>query len=171
MSKNTNVFRVLLLVLVFSGGLLARGGVPDLTRHMRPGIGMAERVLFSVNMLLKYKDEIGLTSSQIEKIEGARTTTHEAHIRGRADIRVLELKFADLLKAGKVDRSAMEKLAREIGRKKTDLYLSNLNYLLDVKAMLTAEQIQKAESLRKKDRRDRRGRREMRDRGRGGRRT
>jgi hypothetical protein len=73
----------------------------------------------------------------------------EAAIRRGSDIKVLELKFASLLKNNRIDRREMEKMAREIGKLKTDLQVDHLNYLLDVRDTLTPEQIQKIEKFKK----------------------
>jgi Spy/CpxP family protein refolding chaperone len=74
----------------------------------------------------------------------------ESAIRRGSDIKVLELKFAALLKPNRIDRREMEKMAREIGRMKTDLQVGHLNYLLDVRDTLTAEQVQKLEKAKEK---------------------
>ena len=112
---------------------------------MRFGLYMAENNLFEARFILHLKGEIGLTAPQEKKIEDMMLAYEESAIRRGSDVKVLELKFASLLKGNRIDRREMEKLAREIGKMKTDLQVGHLNYLLDVRDTLTAEQIQKLE--------------------------
>jgi hypothetical protein len=47
----------------------------------------------------------------------------------------------------------MEKMIRDIAKMRTDLQVDRLNYLLDLKSLLTPEQITKIEELKKEKRR------------------
>ena len=111
---------------------------------------LLEANLFDGRPVLEAKDKIGLTVQQEEKIENLMLAYEESAIRRGSDVKVLELKFASLLKGNRIDRHEMEKQAREIGRLKTDLQVGHLNYLLDVRDVLTAEQVQKLDKMKEK---------------------
>ena len=149
-------------VLVFvSMNAMTRSGARgrDMMRHARFGINMAEKNLFPGPMLLKFKDEIGLTAEQIDKIEKMTELFREAAIRRQADIKVKGLKVSSYLKKERPDRKKMEVMIREIAGMRTDMQLDRMNYLLDLKDLLTAEQIEKIESFKKERRRSRMGQR------------
>lgn len=150
MNKKTIFFLILLVML--SNTIQAQAEKkpwPHMLNNLRFGLYMAENNLFEARFILHLKDEIGLTPAQEQKIENMMLANEEAAIRRGSDIKVLELKFASLLKNNRIDRSEMEKMAREMGKLKTDLQVDHLNYLLDVRDTLTPEQIQKIEKLKK----------------------
>lgn len=145
---------VFLLVMVLLLGTLspAQDGKrlrPYLLNSLRFGLHMAENNLFEARFLLHQKDEIGLTAQQEQKIEDLMLAHEESAIRSGSDIKVLELKFAALLEAKRIDRREMERMARAIGGKRTDLQVQHLNYLLDVRDVLTAEQVAKLEKMKR----------------------
>jgi Spy/CpxP family protein refolding chaperone len=121
----------------------------DLVKHARFGIHMAEKNLFPGSMLLKFKDAIGLTAEQVSQIEKMTDLFQEAAIKKQADIKVKGLKVRSYLREDRVDRKKMEIMIREIARMRTDLQVDHMNYLLDLKELLTPEQIAKIESLKK----------------------
>jgi Spy/CpxP family protein refolding chaperone len=153
MNKKT-VFLLVMLLLLGSMSRAQESQRPrpnmNMLNSMRFGLYMAENNLFEARMILHLKAEIGLTAPQEKKIEDMMLAYEENAIRRGSDIKVLELKFASLLKGNRIDRSEMEKMAREIGRMKTDLQVGHLNYLLDVRDTLSAEQVQKLEKMKEK---------------------
>ena len=122
---------------------------PNMFPNLKFGLYMAENNLFEARFILRLKGEIGLTQTQEQKIENMMLAQEEAAIRRGSDIKVLELKFASLLKNNSINRREMEKMVRAMGKLKTDLQVDHLNYLLDVRDTLTPEQIQKIEKLKK----------------------
>jgi len=153
MTKKVTILITAVLIFV-SMNLLAQHGARgrDMVKHARFGIHMAEKNLFSGSMLLKFKDEIGLTEEQASKIEKMSDLFQEAVIRKQADIKVEGLKVRSYLKEEKVDRKKMETMIREVAKMRTDLQVGQMNYLLDLKDLLTPEQIEKIESLKKERR-------------------
>ena len=138
---------ILVMLLVFSVNLDAMNRRGN--QRMGYGIRMVEQNLFPVYLLLKFKDEIGLTDVQVEDIEKIRLKHYELAIRQSSEIKLKELKLGTLLKNDTVNRSAMEKMIREIGKMKTDLSIQRIHFMLDVKKVLSDEQIQKIEKLKK----------------------
>jgi Spy/CpxP family protein refolding chaperone len=150
MNKKYACFLILLVMLCMTiPAQTGRKPWPNMLQNLRFGLYMAENNLFEARFILRLKNEIGLTPAQEQKIENMMLAKEEAAIRRSSDIKVLELKFAALLKSNQIDRREMEKMAREIGKLKTDLQVDHLNYLLDVRDALTAEQIQKIDKLKK----------------------
>ncbi len=145
------------IILLFAGFVLASFTLTlesapmqrKMMRHAGFGIMMAEKNLFPAKMLLRNKDDIGLTQEQVTKIEKMEELFQESKIRNQADIKVQELKFHSYLKSDQIDRSKMEKMIRAIAKKRTDLQIDHINYLLDLKNLLTPEQIEKIDALKK----------------------
>lgn len=147
MIKKVMIF-LITLVLVIST-LQPAAGAPQMTKHMRYGIHMVEKNLFSAGMLLKMKDDIGLTAEQEAVIEKMQTAYKESQIKRNADIKVLQLKFDTYLKEETVNRAKLEKTIREIAKLRTGIQIENINYLLDLREQLTAEQLVRLGELKK----------------------
>lgn len=161
MTKKVTILIAAVLIFVSMNLMAERGSRGrDMVKHARYGIYMAERNLFPGSMLLKFKDEIELTADQVSKIEKMTDLFQEAAIRKHADIKVKGLKVRSYLKEEQVDRKMMEKMIREIAQMRTDMQVDHMNYLLDLKELLTPEQIAKIESIKKERRHKRMKRRE-----------
>lgn len=151
---NKKIFTAVLAAVAVASALFvplqAQMGRPGMLENLKFGLFMAENNLFEARMILRFKSDIGLTPEQEKKIENMMLAHEETAIKRQADIKVMELRFAAVLKGEKVNRREMEKMAREIGNYKTDLQIGHLNYLLDIRDTLNPEQIQKVESLKRK---------------------
>ncbi|MCU0235991.1 MAG: hypothetical protein MUC72_02790 [Acidobacteria bacterium] len=150
---NKKTIFLLVMALLLASLSAAQDGKrlrPNLLNNLRFGLYMAENNLFEARLVLRLKGEIGLSAQQEQKIENLMLAYEESAIRRGSDIKVLELKFASLLKGNRIDRRETEKQAREIGRMKTDLQVGHLNYLLDVRDVLSAEQVQKLDKMKDK---------------------
>jgi Spy/CpxP family protein refolding chaperone len=151
MNKKTIFLLVMVLLLSsLSPAQAGKGLRPNLLNNLRFGLYMAENNLFEARFILHLKGEISLSAPQEQKIENLMLAYEESAIRRGSDIKVLELKFASLLKGNRIDRREMEKQARAIGQMKTDLQVGHLNHLLDVRDVLTAEQVQKLDKIKEK---------------------
>ena len=118
-------------------------------KHAGYRIMMAEKNLLPAHMLLRLKDEIGLTDEQVDKIGKMQGAYQEAAIKKQADVKVQELKLNSYLKEDKVDRGKMEKMIRTIAKMRTDSQIDHINYLLDLKDVLTPEQVKKIDEFKK----------------------
>jgi len=150
---NKRIIFALIMVLLLGSLAQAQDGKrlrPNLLNSLRFGLYMAENNLFEARFILRLKGEIGLSAQQEKRIEDLMLAYEEKAIRRGSDVKVLELRFAALLRGNRIDRREMEKLAREVGNMRTDLQIGHLNYLLDVRDTLTAEQVQKLESMKQK---------------------
>ncbi len=153
--NHKRILIVTLALLVFAApALYARPGnarAPRLLmQHLKFGLQLAENNLFEARMILRLKAEIGLSAAQEKRIEDMMLAHEEQGIRRGADIKVLEVKFAALLREEKINRKEMEKLARQLGQLRTDLQVDHLNYLLDVRDVLSQEQVAKLDQLKRK---------------------
>jgi Spy/CpxP family protein refolding chaperone len=135
---------------------------PRMMRHAGFGILMAEKNLFPAFILLEHKEDIGLNQDQVAKIEKMQELHKETFIRKQADIKVKELKFKTFMKQDQVNRGKMETMIREIAKMKTDVQIAHINYLLDLKNLLTPEQIQKLEDFKRERMRQRMDKRKFR---------
>jgi Spy/CpxP family protein refolding chaperone len=104
--------------------------------------------LFDGHTVLKWKEEINLTAAQQEKIENIMLSHKDFFLRSSAEIKMKELQCATYLKSKETDRKVIEKLVREISAARTEVILSYLNYLLDVKELLTPSQVEKLKAIK-----------------------
>jgi Spy/CpxP family protein refolding chaperone len=150
---NKRIVFALIMVLLLGSLAQAQDGKrlrPNLLNNLRFGLYMAENNLFEARLILRLKGEIGLSAQQEKRIEDLMLAYEEKAIRRGSDVKVLELRFAALLRGNRIDRREIEKLAREVGNLRTDLQIGHLNYLLDVRDALSAEQVQKLEKMKQK---------------------
>jgi Spy/CpxP family protein refolding chaperone len=147
MIKKVIIFLIAAVLVIYS--LEAAAGAPQMTKHMKYGIHMAENNLFSARMLLRMKEDIGLTADQTAVIEKMRNAHKENQIKRNADIKMLQLKFDTYLKEKKINRAELEKSIREIAKLRIDMQIENINHLLDLREQLTAEQLVKIDELKK----------------------
>lgn len=107
----------------------------------------AEKGLYDGRIILKVKDKIGLTEEQEQRIENLMLAYDESTMNDCAEIKVLELRFASYVKSAQVDREEIKKLIKEISERKTDSIVKYLNYLLDLKEILSADQFKKMKAI------------------------
>ena len=69
-------------------------------------------------------------------------------IKSNADLKVLEVQFRAYLKTEKLDRKKLEKMIKNIAAVKADLQVDRINFLLDVRNVLTPEQIKKVDEIK-----------------------
>ena len=149
------IFLVLLIAaaVAFAGFGLNGAGSGYIGKHMEYGTKMAEMNMFHGRLLLNMKAEIGLNQDQVDKIEKMSLVFQESVIKRMADTKVKELKLANYLQGDKIDRKVVEKMVKEISELKTGLQIDRIYYLLDIRGLLTPEQIAKAEELKRTVRR------------------
>jgi Spy/CpxP family protein refolding chaperone len=148
MIKKTILIMAIMLVFVF-GSLLDAKPRSQMMRHSGFNLRMVERNLLPARMLLRMKAEIGLTTSQVNKIEKMQLDYKEFVIKSSADVKLIGLKMKTEFNADKVNRVKVINLIKKIASLKTEMQISRINYLLDVKSILTKEQMVKIDTLRK----------------------
>lgn len=120
----------------------------EFSKRKRHLFFLTDNNLFDGRMLLKMKDKIGLTRKQEERIENLMLEHEAFSIRNSGEIKIKELQFAAFLKRGKTDRKEMEMYIREISRIKTNLIVKYMNYLLDLRDLLTPQQLETLKQMK-----------------------
>ncbi|MGH7319984.1 MAG: Spy/CpxP family protein refolding chaperone [Candidatus Rokuibacteriota bacterium] len=119
-----------------------------LERHMRglPGAHpVAERPLIS--FMLDHRADLGLTPEQATRLEALRADFARELIRREADIRIAEMDLAALLEAEPLDLGQVEAKIREAAQLRADLRIARLRTIEQGKAVLTAEQRARLQTL------------------------
>ncbi len=158
--KNKTLVLILTAMIVLTGTTLGAGYI---SKHMKQGFGMLDNNMIRGQMLLRMKTEIGLTPEQVKKIEQMSFDFQESVIKRMADTKIMEIKLANYLQGEKLNKKTIEKMVKDISMMKADMQIDRIYHFLDIKSILTPEQIKKAEELRKNFRRrsffkDQRGR-------------
>ncbi len=148
--QNVALLLAVMFVMTLLPSLDAAQRRGDVWKRARFGMHMAEKNLYSCRMLLHLKDQISLSAEQIKKIEKMQAAFAETQLRGKTEVKVQKMKFDTYLKGDNIDRNKLAKLVKSVAALQTNLQLDRLNFLLDVKSVLTADQVKKLEELKKK---------------------
>lgn len=87
--------------------------------------------------------DLGLDDKQKEAIKDIRTTAKKDAIRKIADIRIAGVELREILDKDQVDMGAVEAKLKQLESLKTDMHMSRIKTLEEIKAKLTPEQRQK----------------------------
>jgi Spy/CpxP family protein refolding chaperone len=140
------------LILIISAMIILTGttfGAGYISKHMRQGFGMVDNNMIRGQMLLRLKTELKLTDDQVKKIEKMSFNFQESVIKRMADTKIMEIKLANYLRGDKINRKTVEKMIKDIAMMKADMQIDRIYHFLDIKSVLTPEQIKKAEELKK----------------------
>ncbi|HEY7253523.1 MAG TPA: hypothetical protein VIG37_23700, partial [Methylomirabilota bacterium] len=74
-----------------------------------------------ISIMLSHREELGLSSGQVETLEGLRAKFQKEAIRAEADLRVAEMDLSQLLSKEPADMTAVEAKIREIEKRRADL--------------------------------------------------
>jgi hypothetical protein len=110
--------------------------------HLEP---RSERPL--ITLILRYRDELGLSREQVQTLERLRTDFQRESTRREADLRTAETDLTTLLEADPVDLGQVEAKLRAIERQRADLRLARIQTIEQGKAALTPGQRAKFRSL------------------------
>ncbi|MGC2062412.1 MAG: Spy/CpxP family protein refolding chaperone [Thermodesulfovibrionales bacterium] len=86
--------------------------------------------------------DLGLDEKQKESIRTIRTGARKDAIRKIADVRIVHLELRELLAKDPVDMGAVEAKLKQMESLKTDLHMSRIKTLEEIKSNLTPEQRQ-----------------------------
>jgi len=100
-----------------------------------------------ITLMLRYKDELGLSADQVQSLERLRADFQREAIRRDADLRIAVMDLAALLEKDPVDLGPVEAKLREVERLRVDLRLARIRAIEQGKAQLTAEQRAKLRTL------------------------
>jgi Spy/CpxP family protein refolding chaperone len=111
------------------------------------GAGEAPRERPLVTIILSHRQELGLSSAQVQGLERIRDDFQREAIKLDADQRVAQMDLAALLRADPVDLAKVEAKVREIERLRSDLRIGRIRAVERGKAILTPEQRTKLQAL------------------------
>ncbi len=158
MSKRNISIYTIIAFLAISGLALwagesnkSTGKPPDyLAKKLRNGFGAANKHLYDAVAILKLKERLELTEQQEQKIENIMILYRETEIRKSAEIKIKELRLASYIRSESIDKKEMARHIREISNEKTDWVVSYINYLLDIRDVLTPRQLEVLSKMKKK---------------------
>lgn len=110
-------------------------------------------------LMKKMATELGLNDRQTKEIKNALTEARKKNIKLRADARVAQIELGQLITQGDVDKTAVNEKVDQIAGLRGNLMRQRAEAVLAVRAILTAEQLEKADGMLKRLLRGRRGRR------------
>jgi Spy/CpxP family protein refolding chaperone len=95
-----------------------------------------------------FRERIGMTPEQAQKIRTETFDFRKAEIRNRADLQVKQLELRQLLSADTPDRSAINSKLEEISAARLTQSKAAVNFHLDMRAALTPDQKLKLQQMR-----------------------
>lgn len=124
-----------------------RGMGPERGRRMQ-GL-LASENFIPVRMLLKAKDQIGLSAEQEKQLMAMNEAHEQWQIKFRADMEIQALKLSSSLQAEKVNLKDAEGLIRAQADMRAEMQIARLRFQQEVKSLLTPEQLDKLSELKK----------------------
>lgn len=132
-----------LLLLAGGGAALAQGpGAPE-PPAPRPGPGWHGGGL---DMMLH---RLGLDEAQMDEARAIRLKAEKGRVRQEAEIRIAEIELRELMGASAPDRGKVHTQIDKLAGLRGDMHKLEVDQKLDVLALLTSEQRQKLEHLRR----------------------
>ena len=143
MSKKIFFISICFVIFLFNLNLKANIEGRDIIKKTKMGVFLAGKNLFDARFILRFSKDINLSEEQIKKVENLLLVFEENAIKRNAEVKIRELRFASYLKSGKIDRRKMERQLKIISKIKTNFLINSVNYLLDLKQIMTPVQIEK----------------------------
>ncbi len=100
-----------------------------------------------ITFMLQHRDELELSTVQVENLKRLRASFQREAIRRQADIRVAEMELETLLDAATVDLEQVEAKIRQIEKLRSDRRLARIQTIEKGKAQLTLAQGEKLRIL------------------------
>jgi Spy/CpxP family protein refolding chaperone len=125
--------------MVFVLALVLAGGTALAQPSDRPMMGRGGQGMMGGQTARMQK--LNLTDEQQAQIQKLRVDFQRKAIQNEAKIRLARLDLAQMMRADKPDRSAIEKTIREIASVQTDTKLARVDEMLAIRGLLTPEQL------------------------------
>jgi Spy/CpxP family protein refolding chaperone len=149
MEKKLIIAIICLVTFLFNLNLKANIEGRNIIRKTQAGVFLAEKNLFDARFIMRFKEDINLSKEQEKKVENLLLAFEENSIKKSAEIKIRELRFASYLKSEKINRKKIERQLKAISKMKTDFLIDYINYLLDLKQIMTHAQIEKLKEIKK----------------------
>jgi Spy/CpxP family protein refolding chaperone len=147
--KKTLIITAALMAIVYGMHLTAAPRPQRLIKQFFAQEFLKNQNLLDGRFILRFKDQLNLTGDQIQKIEKLMLTFEEEYISRWAEIKIKEIHLASYIKSEQIVRKKIENTIREISKERIEISIKYLNYLLDIKMLLTREQKEKIKNIKK----------------------
>lgn len=94
-----------------------------------------------------FRERVGLTKEQMDKLRALGTSAAKARIRAEADMKIKRLELAELLQAEKPDRAAIDKKLRELADLHYNALKARADNLLAFREIVSADQREKIKAF------------------------
>jgi Spy/CpxP family protein refolding chaperone len=101
-------------------------------------------------LFVEHTEALGLTDRQMSELESIWQTQKKNAIRKRAEIQIAEMELGEILSAETTDFNKARAKLSQIGSLKQDLRLDCLSSIEKAQKVLTADQLSKFKTLKKK---------------------
>ncbi len=91
---------------------------------------------------------LGLDEKQKEAVKAIRSRVAKDTIRKRADLEIARIDLKDALRKEQVDMGSVETILKKMASLQTEIRLSHIKSMEEIKALLTAEQKKKLKEMR-----------------------
>src|SRR5665213_3759684 len=125
-----------------------RGFQRDRWGHRNRGMHHRQFMLARLVKNPSFRERIGITQEQAQKIETQTFNFRKSMIDNRATLQVKRLELGQLLSAETPDRSAIDQKLQEISAARLAQSKARMDFRLDMRAVLTPEQRQKMQQMR-----------------------
>jgi hypothetical protein len=136
-----------ILVFIFNPMIMTDHLPKGLAKKIIKDSYWSENGLFTGRFILRYKNEINISPIQEEKIQEIMLSFEEAAIKKGADIKIKELRLTSYIKSDEIDRDKVASLIKDLSNIKAVLVIDFLNYLLNLRQVLSDKQLEKLKSL------------------------
>jgi Spy/CpxP family protein refolding chaperone len=131
--------------LILIGALLAMTASAD----EPPGTDQVAKNLFPPELIIQHRQDIGLDEAQSKSLKDSVQQAQARFLDLQWDMQAETGKFAHLLHAPRIDEAAALAQADKVLGLETAIKKAQLSLLIRIKNLLTPEQQQKLEELRK----------------------
>jgi len=126
------------------GGGFRDAGSPMMSSMRHDGRGMMRKEHHLWRSLMS----LGLDEKQMEAIKEIKSRVMKDTIRKRADLEVARIDLKDIIHKDQVDMNAAETMLKKIASLQTDIRLSHIKAMQEIKSKLTPEQRKKLKEMR-----------------------
>ena len=140
---------IVAVVSIVALAALAYGEMDD--RGMGPGMmgdcGMGGHMMEAEHHMSKHLMGLNLDEQQKTLIGEIKSRMMKDNIRRTADMRIVQIELRDLLGQDPVDMKSVEAKVKQLEMMRTEMHLSHIKAMEDIKTKLTSEQRKKLREM------------------------
>jgi Spy/CpxP family protein refolding chaperone len=122
------------------GGRPGKGGMEEGMPMMHRGGEFMKNHPEAMRLLWRNLMAVGLDEKQKDAIKAIQSSVMKDTIKKRADIEVSGIELRELLRKDPVDMGAVEAKLKKIEAMRTDMHLTHIKAMMEIKAILTSDQ-------------------------------